>query len=125
MAEMTAGQRHEGPQAIPLLEQALLRLWPDAVAGDKGSSASDLRNWLQVHDIDAVIPYRADESGDHGYDREAYRERPRSNGRSIASSATGGLPPVTRSWPAATWRWLPSPRFWSGSTVADTPQANR
>jgi transposase len=76
VAELTAGQRHESPQAIPLLEQATDRMWPEAVAGDKGYSASDLRNWLQAHDIDAVIPYRADEAGDHGYDREAYRERP-------------------------------------------------
>lgn len=48
-------------------------MWPDAVAGDKGYTASDLRNWLQAHDIAAVIPYRED--GDHTYDREAYRER--------------------------------------------------
>jgi transposase len=73
---LTAGQRHESPQAIPLLEQSLERMWPDAVAGDKGYSASDLRNWLQAHDIEAVIPYREDESGEHAYDREAYRERP-------------------------------------------------
>ena len=73
---LTAGQRHESPQAIPLLAQATERLWPDAVAGDKGYSASELRNWLQVHDIEAVIPYRADEGGDHTYDHDAYRERP-------------------------------------------------
>lgn len=73
---LTAGQRHESPEAIPLLRQATDRLWPDAVAGDKGYSASALRNWRQAHDIDAVIPYRVDESGDHTYDREAYRERP-------------------------------------------------
>ncbi len=76
VVEVTAGQRHESPQAIPLLEQSLDRMWPDAVAGDKGYSASDLRNWLQAREIDAVIPYRADEMGDHAYDREAYRERP-------------------------------------------------
>jgi transposase len=73
---LTAGQRHESPEAIPLLEQATDRLWPDAVTGDKGYSASELRNWLQAHDIEAVIPYREDEAGDHDYDREAYRERP-------------------------------------------------
>jgi transposase len=31
--------------------------------------------WLQERDIEAVIPYREDESGDHAYDRAAYRER--------------------------------------------------
>lgn len=33
---LTAGQRHESPRAIPLLERALDRMWPEAVAGDKG-----------------------------------------------------------------------------------------
>lgn len=74
VAEVTAGQRHESPQAIPLLEQATERMWPDAVAGEKGYSASDLRNWLQAREIDAAIPYRADEGGDHAYDEEAYAE---------------------------------------------------
>ena len=63
MVALTAGQRHESPQAIPLLEQATDRMWPEAVAGDKGYSAADLRNWLQERDIEPVIPYREDESG--------------------------------------------------------------
>lgn len=73
---LTAGQRHESPQAIPLLEQATDRMWPEAVAGDKGYSASELRNWLQERAIEPVIPYREDELGDHEYDRDASRERP-------------------------------------------------
>lgn len=73
---LTAGQRHESPQAIPLLEQGLERMWPEAVAGDKGYSASALRTWLGAREIEAVIPYREDELGEHAYDREAYRERP-------------------------------------------------
>lgn len=73
---LTAGQRDESPQAIPLLEQGLDRMWPEAVAGDKGSSASALRHWLQEREIEAVIPYRDDERGDHAYDRAACRERP-------------------------------------------------
>ena len=71
---LTAGQRHESPQAIPLLEQSLARMWPDAVAGDKGYSATDLRDWLTDHEIEAVIPTR-DNERDQNYDREAYRER--------------------------------------------------
>lgn len=51
-------------------------MWPDAVAGDKGYSASELRNWLAEREIKAVIPYRSDEMGDHAYDHEAYRGRP-------------------------------------------------
>lgn len=74
---LTEGQRHESPQAIPLLDQALHRMWPDAVAGDKGYSAITLRNWLQARDIESVIPQRADETGPNDYDREVYRERSR------------------------------------------------
>ena len=76
MLRLTAGQRHESPQAIPLLEQALERLWPDAVAGDKGYSGAELRKWLGEREIVAVVPYRADEMGSHDYDRDLYRERP-------------------------------------------------
>jgi transposase len=72
---LTAGQRHESPQAIPLLEQALARMWPEAVAGDKGYSATALREWLDEREIAAVIPTR-DTEADQAYDREAYRERP-------------------------------------------------
>ena len=74
---LTEGQRHENPQAIPLLEHAVHRMWPDAVAGDKGYSAITLRNWLQAWDIEAVIPQRADETGPNDYDRALYRERSR------------------------------------------------
>lgn len=73
---LTAGQRHESPQAIPLLEQSLERMWPAAVAGDKGYSAAELRDWLAEREIAAVIPKRKDEDGPNEYDREAYRERP-------------------------------------------------
>lgn len=65
MAEVTAGQCHESPQAIPLLERSLERVWPEAVAGDKGYSASTLRTWLADREIEPVIPYRQDELGDH------------------------------------------------------------
>ena len=73
---LTAGQRHEATQAIPLLERATERMWPEAVAGDKGYSGADLRNWLAQREIEAVIPYRKDEAGPHEYDRALYRERP-------------------------------------------------
>ncbi len=76
VAELTAGQRHESPQAIPLLERATERMWPTAVAGDKAYSASALRNWLQAREVAAVIPYREDELGPHAYDQQLYRERP-------------------------------------------------
>lgn len=73
---LTAGQRHESPQAIPLLKHGLEHIWPDAVAGDKGYSATALRDWLDEREIAAVIPRRDGETGPNDYDREAYRERP-------------------------------------------------
>ena len=51
-------------------------MWPEAVTGDKGYSASALRTWLQQRDIEAVIPKRDDELPPHDYDRTKYRERP-------------------------------------------------
>jgi hypothetical protein len=36
VVEVTAGQRHERPQAIPVLDQTTQRMWPKAVAGDQG-----------------------------------------------------------------------------------------
>jgi hypothetical protein len=53
---LTAGQRHERTQAIPLLERLTERMGPAAVAGDKGSSSADLRTWLGHREIAAVIP---------------------------------------------------------------------
>lgn len=50
-------------------------MWPDAVAGDKGYSATDLREWLAEREIDAVIPTRDNEQN-QPYDHQAYRERP-------------------------------------------------
>ena len=72
---LTAGQRHESPQVIPLLEQGLAHMWPDAVAGDKGYSAYAMRVWLEKREIEAVISTR-DTEVDQAYDREMYRERP-------------------------------------------------
>jgi transposase len=73
---LSAGQRHESTEAVPLLEETLERLWTDAVAGDKAYGTSDIRNWLTAHEIDAVIPWKANETGPKAYDRDAYRERP-------------------------------------------------
>lgn len=51
-------------------------MWPDAVAGDKGYSATELRLWLAEREIAAIIPKRRDEDSPNDYDRQAYRERP-------------------------------------------------
>ena len=73
---LTEGQRHEAPQAIPLLERTTDRMFPEAVAGDKAYSSAEIRNWLLHREIEAVIPYREDETGPREYDRDLYRERP-------------------------------------------------
>lgn len=52
-------------------------MWPDALAGDKGYSSSNLRSWLQDREITAVIPKRSDEMGPNDYDKDLYRERPK------------------------------------------------
>jgi transposase len=70
------GQRHESPQAIPLLGRLAHGMWPDALAGDKGCSSAELRKWLLHRDIEAAIPTRAAEMGPRAYDRQLYRERP-------------------------------------------------
>ena len=77
VVRLTAGQRHEATEAVALLEHALERLWPDAVAGDRGYSTSAIRNWLLQREIAAVIPKRITEMGGREYDRAAYRERSR------------------------------------------------
>ncbi len=72
---LSAGQRHESVEALPLLEETLERMWPEAVAGDKAYSTAAIRNWLQEREIEAVIPKRDDEWGPKEYNRDAYRER--------------------------------------------------
>jgi transposase len=74
---VTAGQRHESPEATTLLAAVLERMWPAAVAGDKAYSSAELRNWLGEREIEAVIPKRSDEAGPDDYDRDVYRERSR------------------------------------------------
>jgi transposase len=61
---------------VPLLGQALQRMWPDAVAGDKADSTAEIRGWLTAREIEPVIPPRRDEMGGTSYDQAAYRERP-------------------------------------------------
>lgn len=74
---LTAGNRHEHPEAIPLLTRLVARWQPAALAGDRAYSSPAIRGWLTQHAITAVIPYRKDEAGDRVYDRELYRDRSR------------------------------------------------
>lgn len=73
---LSAGHRHESVEALPMLEAVLERMWPAAVAGDKGYSTAAIRTWLAEREIEVVIPKRENEMGPKEYDRKAYRERP-------------------------------------------------
>ena len=80
---LTEGQRHEQPVLPLLMERGAVkragrgrpRLRPDRVAGDKGYSSLAVRRYLKSRGIGAVIPTKADEVPDPGFDRAAYRER--------------------------------------------------
>lgn len=50
---------------------------PDKVAGDKGYSSHEIRDWLKAHRMTSVIAHRDNESGrdDETFDRQAYRDR--------------------------------------------------
>ena len=95
---LSAGQRHESVEALPLLEETLERMWPDAVAGDKGYSTSAIRNWLAQREIGG-----APLSARTRWGRISTTARPTGSerswrGRSTGSSGTAGSPPGTRNW---------------------------
>lgn len=48
---------------------------PDALAGDKGYSANDTRQWLRARKIEPVIPTRSNEERDPHFDTAKYRKR--------------------------------------------------
>lgn len=74
---VTAGQRHECPRAVPLLEAGWARLEPEAVLGDSGYSSVDLRAWIVAHGAEPVIPRKRHEHIQGDWDGERYRERNR------------------------------------------------
>ena len=81
-AEVSAGQRHEGLYAEPVLEAVRIRrrngrvrTRPQAVAGDKGYSYARVRRYLRRRKIKGVIPTRKDQRRRPGFDKESYRRR--------------------------------------------------
>lgn len=78
---LTPGQRHESKAFQPLWEHDAVGLeeseppWPEQMAGDKGYSYPEIRQWLQEHDIEAVIPTRKDQTPLESFDEESYRQR--------------------------------------------------
>lgn len=84
---LTAGQSHEAPALIPLLEGADAILfdvdnepiaWPVALAGDKGYRADWIDTYLLELGITPVIPSKSNEDRESRaveFDPERYRER--------------------------------------------------
>jgi transposase len=80
---LTRGEQHEQPVLPTLMERGAVtqrgrgrpRIRPDRVAGDKGYSSPTIRRYLKERRIGAMIPTKANQVADPGFDREAYRER--------------------------------------------------
>lgn len=82
---LTAGQVHEGTQFEAVMRAARLhggpgRRRPRRVVGDKGYSSHHVRHWIRRRGIQAVIPYRSNQTSrglDLGrrFHRAAYRRR--------------------------------------------------
>ncbi len=83
MLLLTGGERHEQPVLPTLMERGAVkrpgrgrpRVRPERVAGDKGYSSPAVRRYPNGRRIGTVIPTKADEAPDPGFDRAAYRER--------------------------------------------------
>jgi transposase len=81
--EVTAGQRHESTQVEPVLEGISIpqpvgrpRRRPKRLAGDKGYSYPQVRQWLRAHGITPVIPRRCNQRRGNGFfDEQAYKRR--------------------------------------------------
>jgi len=82
---LTAGQRHEQPQFMSLMEHGAVkrpgrgrpRIRPRRGAGDKAYSSGQVRRYLRRRGIGAVIPRKSNERHVPNFDRAAYRERNR------------------------------------------------
>jgi len=80
---VTPGQQHESTVFQPLLRRILLPrrrgapYWPAQLAGDKGYSYPHIRRWAKRHQIEAVIPTRANQPREESFDKVSYRKRNR------------------------------------------------
>ena len=68
---LTAGQRHDSPQAAALIEG----FEPQALIADKGYDADALIEALAAKSIEAVIPPKKNRLEQRDYDQHLYRER--------------------------------------------------
>ncbi len=68
---LTAGQRHDSPQAAALLEDFV----PQALIADKGYDSDALIESVIAKGIEAVIPPKKNRLVQREYDQHLYRER--------------------------------------------------
>jgi transposase len=68
---LTAGQRHDSPQALPLIEN----YEPRALIADKGYDSDQLLQAVTAKGIEAVIPPKKSRLVQREYDQHLYRER--------------------------------------------------
>lgn len=99
---MTAGQVHESTCAESVLAWAIASFVgerkrvrkPRKVAGDKGYSVARIREWLDDHGIEPVIPHKDNEAARYDpatkFDRDAYR------GRCVVEQCVGWLKDLRR-----------------------------
>jgi transposase len=81
-AEVSAGQAHGSKFFERVLQKIAIRAergrprkMPEKIAGDKGYSATKIRNWIKSKGIGDVIPTRDDEQRREGFNKQAYRDR--------------------------------------------------
>ncbi len=76
---VSAGQRHDCPEAAPLLQACLLeeeqRGHVEAVLGDKGYDSTALVEQIEALGAEAVIPSRKNRKQARSYNAELYKER--------------------------------------------------
>src|SRR3954465_14867084 len=68
---LTPGQAADCRQARSLLEGLAF----ERLIGDRGYDTDELRDWLEEHDAEAVIPTKRNRKTPIPHDREAYRKR--------------------------------------------------
>jgi transposase len=68
---LTAGRRHDGPQAAALIEG----YEPQVLIADKGYDSGPLIETVKAGGIEAVIPPKKNRLTQREYDRHLYRER--------------------------------------------------
>ncbi len=68
---LTAGQAHDAPQAIGLMEG----ISASAVIADKAYDSDDIRDHIEALEAEAVIPPKSNRTKPPQWDRDLYKER--------------------------------------------------